>query len=138
IERTLVKPVNLIIIPLFAFVNTAIHIESHVFENVFSSLGIGIALGLLLGKTFGIYGTYLITTKTGLCQSPKGATSYHMFGASILGGIGFTMAIFVSNLSFQDHLLIDTAKIVVLITSVTAAIVGYIFLGRIKNYNSED
>lgn len=136
IESILAKPVSLLIIPLFALVNTNIALAQDIGTSLSTPVGMGISLGLILGKSLGIYGTCLLAVKTGLCHLPVRASWSHMFGVSILGGIGFTMSIFISNLSFDDGALIDIAKVSVLVTSVAAAILGYCYLYFISSPSS--
>jgi Na+:H+ antiporter, NhaA family len=129
LEHIIAKPVNFIIIPLFAFANTAIVLHSEMFEGLTSPLGLGIGLGLLLGKTFGITLTCWLCVKAKISSLPESATWKHIFGAGMLGGIGFTMSIFVSMLSFKENeLLIEEAKLAVLITSCIAGIIGFLYL----------
>jgi len=128
IESLLVKPVNLVIVPLFALSNTNITLNQNIGIILSSPLGLGISLGLLIGKSVGIFGTCLAVVKSGLSTLPPNTTWRQMFGASILGGIGFTMSIFISNLSFSNADYIDIAKIAVLVTSMVAAIAGYVYL----------
>lgn len=131
LEHTLVKPVNFLIIPLFAFANTNITIQSEMIEGLTSPLGLGITLGLLLGKPIGIVATTFICSKLGIGQLPVNSTIYHMIGVGLLAGIGFTMSIFISILSFNNPLHIEEAKLSVLITSLIAGVLGYLVLRMI-------
>jgi len=125
LEHILVKPVNFIIIPIFALANTNIHIESQMFEGLFSSLGIGILLGLLLGKPAGIMLVSWLSVRLGLCKLPANSGWVHILGVGLLGGIGFTMSIFISLLSFSDPTLIAEAKFSILVASLLSGIIGY-------------
>ena len=129
LEHLIAKPVNFIIIPLFAFVNTTIVFHNEMIAGLTSPLGLGIILGLLVGKTLGITFTCWICVKSGLANLPENATWKHMFGVGILGGIGFTMSIFVAMLSFKDHpIYIEEAKLCILVASCLAGVVGYLYL----------
>jgi len=91
-------------------------------------LGLGIILGLFFGKTIGIYLTTWICVKTKLANLPDMASWKHMIGVGMLGGIGFTMSIFISMLSFKDPLFIEEAKFAVLIGSLISGTCGYLYL----------
>lgn len=132
LEHALTKPVNFLIIPLFAFANTNITIQHEMLAGLSSSLGMGISLGLLLGKPIGIVSSSLICAKLGIGQLPAGAKLPHMLGLGLLAGIGFTMSIFIAMLSFEEAILIEDAKLAVLLTSLTAGIVGYTVLKLIS------
>ncbi|HLS38665.1 MAG TPA: Na+/H+ antiporter NhaA [Sphingobacterium bovisgrunnientis] len=128
LEHALVKPVNFIIIPLFAFANTNITLESTMVSGLMSDLSLGIALGLLLGKPVGILLVSYICTKLRISSLPEGSSWGHILGVGFLAGIGFTMSIFIAILSFDDPTNISEAKLSILITSLIAGIVGYLVL----------
>lgn len=128
LEHALTKPVNFLIIPLFAFANTNITLESEMLAGLTSSLGLGISLGLLLGKPVGILLTSYLCTKLKLSSLPEGSTWRHILGVGLLAGIGFTMSIFIAILSFGDPLHVSEAKLSILITSLLAGIIGYLTL----------
>lgn len=132
LEHILVKPVNFFIVPLFALINTNITYVDGMFEGLTTPLGLGIMLGLLIGKPVGIALTCFIATKLKIASLPQNATWAHIIGVGLLGGIGFTMSIFVSLLSFEDVAYINEAKFVILITSTLAGIIGYQLLKRIS------
>ncbi|WP_159634970.1 Na+/H+ antiporter NhaA [Sphingobacterium composti Ten et al. 2007 non Yoo et al. 2007] len=131
LEHALVKPVNFFIIPLFAFANTNITLESEMIAGLTSSLGLGITLGLLLGKPIGILLTSFICKSLKISSLPEGANWLHILGVALLAGIGFTMSIFIAILSFANPLYVSEAKLSILLTSLAAGILGYIVL-RIK------
>lgn len=133
LEHILTSPVNFIIIPLFAIANTNITIQSEMVNGLTTALGIGIIGGLVVGKSVGILGISFIATKLKLCTLPEGANWKHIFGVGLLGGIGFTMSIFVSILAFTDPMLIEEAKFAVLIGSLFSGAIGYLFLASIAN-----
>lgn len=136
LEHALVKPVNLLIIPLFAFANTNITLESSMVQGLTSSLGLGISLGLLLGKPVGILLTAYLCQKLKLSTLPENSTWRHIFGVGLLAGIGFTMSIFIALLSFESVLYIAEAKLAILLTSLFAGVVGYLVLRSGKNRNA--
>lgn len=133
LEHAIAKPVNLLIVPLFAFANTNITLQAEMLEGLTSPLGLGIILGLLIGKPVGILISTFICTKLGLSTLPENATWTHIIGVGFLAGIGFTMSIFVSILSFKDPLFVEEAKLAVLLTSLVAGCIGFILLKTQKN-----
>lgn len=132
LEHAIVNPVNFLIIPLFAFVNTGIHLDSNLSEIAATSIFSGISLGLILGKPIGIFGTSLLAVRSGIASLPVDIKARHLLGAGCLGGIGFTMSIFISMLAFNHPEHIDIAKISVLISSTIAGITGYLILKTAK------
>ncbi|MVZ60671.1 Na+/H+ antiporter NhaA [Sphingobacterium humi] len=128
LEHALVNPVNFLIIPIFAFANTNITLESSMIAGLTAPLGLGISLGLLLGKPIGILLTAFICSKTGLSSLPEQAGWKHILGVGLLAGIGFTMSIFIALLSYDSALHIAEAKLSILITSLLAGIIGYSIL----------
>lgn len=128
LQKSLHKPVAFFILPLFALANTAIHITPG-WENVFSeNYGIGILLGLVIGKPLGITLICFLLLISGLCKLPVGVKLSQLLGAGFLGGIGFTMSIFITLLAFDDAEIINKSKLMILIASTTAGIIGYILL----------
>ncbi len=128
LEHALLKPVNFLIIPLFAFANTNITIEAPMVTGLLSSLGLGISMGLLLGKPIGIILTTYLCTKFGISSLPENATWRHILGVGLLAGIGFTMSIFIAMLSFNDPFVIAEAKLSILLSSLAAGVIGYFIL----------
>jgi len=135
LEHALVKPVNFLIIPIFAFANTNITIHNEMIEGLTSPLGLGISLGLIFGKPIGIVVTSFICSKLGIGQLPANSNLIHMIGLGLLAGIGFTMSIFISMLSFDNQIFVEEAKLSVLITSLIAGILGY-FILKLSNRNN--
>lgn len=128
LEHALVKPVNFLIIPVFAFANTNITMQAEMLHGLTSPLGLGIFFGLLVGKPIGIFITSWICKRTGIASLPEGSNWMHIVGVGLLAGIGFTMSIFISILSFNNPLFVSEAKLSVLLTSVIAGIAGFILL----------
>lgn len=127
-ERGLHKPVYFIILPLFVLANTAISIRGDAFSQLWQPHTLGIAAGLLLGKPIGICLFAWIIIKLGWTELPKGLRWRHLIGGGILCGIGFTMAIFITLLSFNAPTLVNSAKLTILLASALAAIVGSLTL----------
>ncbi|HIX53897.1 MAG TPA: Na+/H+ antiporter NhaA [Candidatus Sphingobacterium stercoripullorum] len=129
LEHSLALPVGFIIMPIFAFCNTNIHIEAEMIEGLFTPLGFGIVIGLLIGKPIGISLLSYIGVKTGLCSMPDRASWKQVIGVGMLAGIGFTMSIFIAVLSFSgNELLLPEAKLSILIASLLSGILGSILL----------
>ena len=133
LEHAIVKPVNFLIMPIFALANTNIQFEPAMIAGLYSPLGLGIILGLVLGKPLGITLFSWLSVKAELSSLPAKATWKHIIGIGIISGIGFTMSIFIGLLSFSDPLFQIEAKFSILVASVTAGIIGFgvlNFLGK--------
>ena len=130
LEHTLHLPVALIIIPLFALANAGISIDfSSISSTVLQPVSIGIIAGLVLGKVIGIFGVSWLAIKLRIAQLPRGSTMNQVFGVSFLGGIGFTMSIFVADLAFAGSPeLIFQAKVGILCASLFAGLFGFFWL----------
>ncbi|HET9862376.1 MAG TPA: Na+/H+ antiporter NhaA [Steroidobacteraceae bacterium] len=133
LEHRLQTPVNLLILPLFALANTAITIDAPLLAGIGEHNGLGIILGLVLGKPLGVVLFSWIVIRWGLCELPAGVAWHHMIGAGVLGGIGFTMSIFISNLAFAHQpMLVEASKLAVLCASALSGIAGVAWLLRRK------
>ena len=130
LEHFLHKPVAFIILPIFALANTAITITSGT-EVGLPSYAMGIVLGLLIGKPVGILLFSYAAVNIKLARLTDGLTWPSIFGAGILGGIGFTMSIFVTLLAFTDATAINNAKLYIIIASLLAGLTGLIILKAI-------
>ncbi len=130
LEHALHLPVSLIIIPLFALANAGIELDINRFQELLlTPISIGIISGLVVGKVIGIFGASYILIKLKLASIPKNSTLSQLFGVAFLGGIGFTMSIFVADLAFKyNETLILQAKAAILVASIVAALCGYIWL----------
>lgn len=133
LEHAIAKPVNFLIIPVFAFANTNITWEPEMADGLAAPLGLGITVGLLIGKPVGILLASFLCVKLRLGNLPKNSNWMHILGVSFLAAIGFTMSIFISILSFSDPLYVSEAKLSVLLTSIAAGILGY-FVLRFSGY----
>ncbi|KGO92845.1 Na+/H+ antiporter NhaA [Flavobacterium subsaxonicum] len=128
LEHFLSRPVNFIIMPLFALANTNITFEDGMLQGLTGNLGLGIVLGLFLGKPVGIFAMSWLSVKLKIAQLPEGVKWPHVLGLGLLGGIGFTMSIFIALLSFTEVSLQAEAKFAILIASILAGCAGYVFL----------
>jgi NhaA family Na+:H+ antiporter len=128
LAHSLTTPVNFIIMPLFALANTNIHFEANMINGVVSALGLGIILGLIIGKPVGVMLFAWISVKFKIGSLPDLVTWKHIAGMGLLAGIGFTMSIFISLLSFGSSAYDIQAKFAILIASAVAGIAGFIYL----------
>ena len=128
LQHFLHNPVAFIILPLFALANTCIIINSNWYDGLTHTNSIGIILGLIIGKPLGIALLSYLGVALGICILPKGLQWKNIFGAGILGGIGFTMSIFITLLAFDTDSDIVNSKIAILIASFIAAITGFVIL----------
>lgn len=128
LQHALHKPVAFIILPLFALANTAIIFKGNLIETVTENNSLGIALGLIIGKPIGIFLMSFLAVTLGFCKLPKDVNWKSIFGVGILGGIGFTMSIFVTLLAFENETIINNSKLIILISSSTAGLIGFLTL----------
>ncbi|MNK62954.1 Na(+)/H(+) antiporter NhaA [compost metagenome] len=137
LEHLLNGPVNYFIMPIFALANTNITFQKEMVDGLASPLGLGIIVGLFAGKTIGVTLFSWIGVKLKLGSLPTRSGWKHIIGLGMLAGIGFTMSIFISLLSFSDELDITEAKFAILCASVISGLVGFIFLKSIPKKKSE-
>lgn len=129
LEHFLHKPVAFLILPIFAVANTGIIIGSGWAQDLCSLNSMGILAGLVIGKPLGIFLLVFIAVFFGVCRLPLDMNWKHVFGAGLLGGIGFTMSIFITNLAFAgDSEVINASKIAILLASLTAGTLGFLWL----------
>jgi Na+:H+ antiporter, NhaA family len=130
LEHNLHLPVSLLIIPLFALANAGISIDfSAIGSTIIEPVSLGIIFGLIFGKVLGIGGVAFLAIKLGVAKLPESSTMSQIFGVAFLGGIGFTMSIFVADLAFiQQNELIFQAKTGILVASLCSGIIGYFWL----------
>ena len=128
LETTLTPWSAYLIMPLFAIANAGVKIDAAALSSVWSPAGIGILAGLFIGKPLGIFGMTWLLAKAGWLKFPQGAKASQYLGAGSLGGIGFTMSLFIVMLAFQDAQLQMTAKISILLASFASGIAGAVIL----------
>ncbi len=130
LENDLHLVVALVVIPLFALANAGIAIDfSSLGTTIVKPVSLGIIAGLILGKVLGIFGVSWLSIKLGIARLPVGSTMSQILGVSFLGGIGFTMSIFVADLAFLGNLeLIFQAKVGILVASLFAGLFGFFWL----------
>ena len=116
--------------PLFALANTGIVLSGNWLESLTTSNSLGILVGLFLGKPLGIVLFTLAAVKLRISQLPPDVAWRHIVGAGFLGGIGFTMSIFITLLAFSNPDIIQSAKISILLSSLLAGATGFVMLNR--------
>jgi NhaA family Na+:H+ antiporter len=118
-----------LVVPVFGFANAGVPLAGMGLEHLLAPLPLAIAAGLVIGKQVGIFAAIVAADKLGFAPRPDQATWPEIWGVSILCGIGFTMSLFISGLAFAgQQLLINEAKIGILLGSLISAIAGYVIL----------
>lgn len=121
--------VSFVIIPLFAFSNVAIDFSKlQLGQSMTEPVTVGVMLGLVVGKLTGIGGFSWLALKLGIGKLPSGVSLRHIFGVAWLGGIGFTMSLFISQLAFTEPIHVEQAKLGILAASFVSAVLGLIWL----------
>lgn len=133
LEHVLVNPVNFVIMPVFALANTNIRFEDGMMQGLTTPLGLGIILGLVVGKPLGITALSWLSVKLGISARPHGAGWLHIIGVGMLGGIGFTMSVFIALLSFAGKdLILSEAKFSILTGSILSGLLGCAMLSWVS------
>ena len=129
LENVLHKPVAFLILPLFALANTGVVLDATLWSAMAEPNALGIIGGLVIGKPVGILLLAMLAITLGLCAMPQGLNWRHLLGAGMLGGIGFTMSIFITNLAFgAQPEMVDAAKLAVFSGSLLAGVIGSMWL----------
>jgi Na+:H+ antiporter, NhaA family len=129
LQHVLHKPVAFFILPMFALANTGIVVDAEWTQNLTRMNSLGIAAGLMVGKPLGVIVACFVAVASGMCRLPPDLNWRHVCGAGILGGIGFTMSIFITNLAFAGNAAtINTSKMAIPLASLTAGVVGFLWL----------
>jgi NhaA family Na+:H+ antiporter len=122
--------VAFVIVPLFALANAGVSVKATSFTDLLSSVSLGVAVGLFVGKQVGIFAFTAAAIRLGISPKPQESTWRQLYGVAILGGIGFTMSLFVSGLAFSEGgLLAEQARLGILLGSGVSALVGLALLG---------
>jgi Na+:H+ antiporter, NhaA family len=132
LQHFLHKPVAFLIMPLFALANTGIVFTQGWTRELFSPNSLGVFAGLVFGKLLGIVMASFLAIKTGISRFSSELSWGHIVGVGFLGGIGFTMSIFITLLAFENPMTIQSTKISILLSSLTAGLIGYLILRRQK------
>ena len=129
LERLIHPWSSYVILPVFALANAGIEISSDAIREAASnSVTLGVVLGLVVGKVTGITLFPWVASRFGFAELPATVTWTHIVGMSLLGGIGFTVAIFIAGLAFVDPVLVNDAKIGIMGASLVAGVAGYVLL----------
>lgn len=130
LQHFLHNPVAFVILPLFVLANTGISLTGNWMQDLVTVNSVGIFAGLFVGKPLGIALFSLLAVKSGVSQLPQDLTWKHIIGAGFLGGIGFTMSIFITLLAFDTPEIVQGSKVSILLSSFMAGIVGFFILRR--------
>ncbi len=136
LQHHLHRPVAFIVLPLFALANTYITIPDTWAKGLTENHSLGIFAGLLIGKPLGIVLFSFVAVAFRFCALPQGITWKHFTGIALLGGIGFTMSIFITLLAFTNDATITESKIAILISSFLAGVFGYVWLQKVAVRNN--
>lgn len=137
LEHKLHLPVNFLIMPIFAFANAGVAISLAGLEGDNLMIVLGIVFGLVLGKPIGIFGASWLAIRLGITSLPQGVSMTQLLGVGMLGGIGFTMSLFIASLGFgEGSPLLEGAKLAILFASLVAGVGGFIFLSVVKGPDS--
>ncbi len=128
LQHFLHKPVAFIVLPLFAIANAGFSIEGNLMESLMQPYSLGIIFGLFIGKPLGIWLFSLLGVKLKLCTLPADLKWSNIVGVGFLGGIGFTMSIFITLLAFNEGNVINGSKIAILLASILSGAIGYLIL----------
>ncbi len=125
------------IMPLFALANAGVVLGEGFTSTLLNPVSLGIVAGLLLGKQLGITLFAWLAVKSGISELPGGVSWLHIYGASWLAAIGFTMSLFITDLAFADSPLLDVAKVGILTASIVAGVGGWLIIRRTSVPNSD-
>ncbi len=128
LEHDLHPWVVFLILPLFGFANAGVPFEGMGLSSLLDPVALGIILGLVVGKQLGVFSTIWIAVKAGLCPKPEGTNWKHLYGVSVLCGIGFTMSLFIGGLAFGSVEMQASVRLGVLVGSLISAVAAYLLL----------
>ncbi|WP_239057002.1 Na+/H+ antiporter NhaA [Paludibacter sp. 221] len=132
LEDSLGGIVNFFIMPLFAFANAGVVFDLSGGLSALSGITLSIMLGLIVGKSCGIFSFSWLAIKLKICRMPAGMNWKNLFGMSLLGGIGFTVALFLATLSYPKGTdFLNQAKLGILLGSFISGVLGYLFLNKV-------
>lgn len=132
LQHFLHRPVAFVIMPLFALANAGINLNGNWIHGLATANSFGILAGLLIGKPLGIVLFSALAVKIGFSQLPSDVYWKHIVGAGFLGGIGFTMSIFITLLAFDKPEVIQSSKISIMLGSLAAGVIGFMILHRVN------
>lgn len=134
LERSLHPYTSFLIVPLFALANAGISLNPNaVSDSIVEPVALGVAIGLIVGKPAGILGFAWLAVRMRLAALPEGVSWRQLTGVGVLGGVGFTVALFINGLAFTDPAAIEDGKLGILAGSLIAGVVGYLILRTIRS-----
>ena len=137
LERSIHPWVSFLVLPLFALASAGVALSTEQLKlAIYSPIALGIVLGLVVGKAVGVVAFSFLGVKLKIAGMPDGLTWSGIVGVGILSGLGFTVALFISGLSFEDGTVVATAKLAVLVASLAAGSMGYIYFRFTHKDNS--
>lgn len=129
LERLLHPWSSYLVVPVFALANAGIDLSGDMLGDALTSpVTLGVLMGLLAGKLIGVFGASFLAVRLRLAELPPGVTWMHVAGIGLLAGIGFTVALFVTGLAFEERQFIDDGKVGILVASILAGVAGFLFL----------
>jgi Na+:H+ antiporter, NhaA family len=129
LEHALAPWASYLILPIFAFANAGVKLSGDMISDAATSpVTLGVAMGLVIGKPIGVLFTCWLAVRLGWAQLPNHVDFQHLIGVGLLAGIGFTVALFITGLAFEDPVLVDEGKVGILVASAVAGIVGFAYL----------
>lgn len=129
LERALAPWVAYVVVPVFALANAGVSLSGDSVSGIVSDpVTTGVLLGLVVGKTVGVFGATVVAVRLGVGKLPTGTTWRHVFGLATAAGVGFTVALFVTSLSFDSAAATDAAKVGILFGSTIAGVIGFTIL----------
>ncbi|MDP1820295.1 MAG: Na+/H+ antiporter NhaA [Acidimicrobiales bacterium] len=132
LEQALSPWVAYVIVPVFALANAGVRLSGESISGLTSDpVTVGVVLGLVAGKTIGVFGASVLAVWVGLGHLPNGTSWSHILGLAVCAGVGFTVALFVTSISFTDPALAGSAKVGILTGSLVAGVAGYLLFRRI-------
>jgi NhaA family Na+:H+ antiporter len=139
LEHFLHKPVGFIILPIFALANTGVFVGANWMLDLTSTNSLGLTAGLIVGKPLGVMFLCFVAVTSGICRLPLDLNWQHIFGAGMLGGIGFTISMFITNLAFAGNTeTISASKLAILLASLAAGTIGFLWFKLLSKRKATD
>jgi NhaA family Na+:H+ antiporter len=133
------KPVGFIILPIFALANTGVFVGANWMLDLTSTNSLGLTAGLIVGKPLGVMFLCFVAVTSGICRLPLDLNWQHIFGAGMLGGIGFTISMFITNLAFAGNTeTISASKLAILLASLAAGTIGFLWFKLLSKRKATD
>ncbi|MCW5699589.1 MAG: Na+/H+ antiporter NhaA [Rhodospirillales bacterium] len=128
LEHGLHRWVAFFVLPVFAFANAGVSFAGISVQSFVEPVKIGISAGLFVGKQVGVFACLWLMLRLGLARMPSGATNAHLYGVSLLCGIGFTMSLFIGGLAWEHSDFEAPVRLGVITGSILSAVLGYLVL----------